>query len=194
MPISYIHKAIFIHVPKTGGQSVSAMLGIPKGSKKHFYQEGLTHLTLPMVQDIIDVSDMYAFIFVRNPYDKIVSEYAWRMQNIRSKVFNEPTRNRMSFTDYMELLLSRWDNLVEPHREKAHVLPQVTFLEDGIDVYRYENFNEECIRLGKRLGINNNVPHVNKGTNIPAHTDRTIEITRELYAEDFETFGYDNLT
>ena len=190
MPISFKHRAIFIHIPKTGGQSISKYLDIPKGSPKHYYWEGLTHLKLSMIKE--NIEGYYIFTFVRNPYDRILSEYHWRMKNIMSVVYNEPTRQRMSFPDYMELLLSRWDNLVPEHREKAHVLPQVEFIEEGMDVYRYEHFEDECKRLAKKLNIIGPIPFVNKGHYKAQHTERTREITRILYEDDFRELGYDD--
>lgn len=191
MPISYDLKTVFVHIPKTGGQSVSALLGITKGSIANFYYEGRTHLTLPMIKEMQDVEGYYAFTFVRNPYNKIISEYNWRMRNIHSVVYNEPTRERMSFTEYMETLLQRWDNLVPAWREKAHVMPQVSFLEPGMDVFRFERFEEDCEELKSILGIDRKTPHVNIGSYKTKHTPRTIEITRMLYEEDFKALGYD---
>ena len=193
MPISYNYNAIFVHIPKTGGQSVSSMLKIPKGSMAHFYWEGRTHLTLPMLENEynVDVSDKYIFTFVRNPYTKILSEWAWRMRNITSVIYNEPTRNVTDFPEYMETLLERWDKLVEPHREKAHVIPQVDFLDERVNVFRYENFQEDCQYIMDHLGIEGYVPKVNVGRYTAKHTKRTIEITRMLYEIDFKALNYD---
>ena len=191
MPISYSHKTVFVHIPKTGGQSVSKLLDIPKGSPKHFYFEGLTHLTLPMIKERANVEGFYVFTFVRNPYEKILSEYNWRMRNRHALTYNEPTRDLMDFPQYMETLLSRWDKLVYPWREKAHVMPQHTFLEPDIDVFRYEQFEEGCETLKEMLNITGPVPKVNVGHYDTKHTKRTLEITRELYADDFKIFNYD---
>ena len=191
MPISYSLKTVFVHIPKTGGQSVSSLLGITKGSMANFYFEGRTHLPLSMIRDMQDIEGYYVFTFVRNPYDKIISEYNWRMRNIHSIVYNEPTRKRMGFEQYMETLLSRWDKLVEPWNEKAHVMPQISFLEPGMDVFRFERFEEDCEKLKEILGIERKTPHVNAGSYKTKHTPRTIEITRMLYEEDFKALNYD---
>jgi hypothetical protein len=191
MPISFTHNCVFIHIPKTGGQSISKLLGIPKGSHKHYYAEGLTHLTLPMIEEKVDVSGKYIFTFVRDPYDKIKSEYAWRMRNRHSQVYNEPTRKQIDFPEYMELLLSRWDKLVPAWREKAHVMPQVSFLDPRVNVFRFEEFKESCEVLMRMFGIDGPIPYVNKGHSLPKHTERTKEITRILYEEDFKRFRYE---
>lgn len=198
MPLSKQHKALFIHIPKTGGQSISKMLGIQKGLVQNLYAEGLTHLTLPMIEQRMDIEGYYIFMFVRNPYDKVRSEYRWRMNNRSAAIFNEPTRNHMSFEQYMELLLERWpvimNDSIDPdhkrHREICHVIPQTYYLDGRIEIYKHDDFENECRRLQEKLGLSVPIPHVNKGHNLPQHTKRTLEITRELYKEDFETFDY----
>lgn len=190
MPISHELKTVFIHVPKTGGQSISKMLGIPKGTPRNYYWEGLTHLRLSAIRDRENIEGYYTFMFVRNPYDKILSEYNWRMKNRHAITYNEPTREYMEFSEYMETLLERWDKLTPHWREKAHIVPQWMFYEDGMDVFKYEQFSEECEKIKARLGLNVETPRVNVGHYSTAHTDRTIDIVNELYKEDFERFDY----
>lgn len=191
MPISFKHKAVFVHIPKTGGQSVSKMLGIPRNSPQNYYWEGLTHLPLKTIKEQVDIEDFYVFTFVRNPYDKILSEYNWRMRNRHAIVYNEPTRNFMEFPQYMETLLSRWNNLSSKWREKAHVMPQHMFLEDDMDVFRYEQFKEGCETLKDMFDIIGPTPKVNVGHYTTKHTERTLEITRMLYEDDFKMLNYD---
>ena len=190
MPIDTKHNAVFVHIPKTGGKTVSAILGLRAGDRRVYYADELTHMNIFHLRERLNIDGMYAFAFVRNPYTKILSEYNWRMRNISSFVFNEPTRQKMPFTEYMELLIDRWPWMT-PYRERAHVLPQYTFIDNTVNVYRYEDFVSECERLKLRLGINKNTPHINKGARKPEHTARTIEIVNTLYAEDFKRFGYE---
>jgi len=96
----------------------------------------------------------------------------------------------MEFSEYMETLLERWDKLTPHWREKAHIVPQWMFYEDGMDVFKYEQFSEECEKIKARLGLNVETPRVNVGHYSTAHTDRTIDIVNELYKEDFERFDY----
>jgi hypothetical protein len=174
------------------------MLGIGKGIRQNYYAEELTHLNIFQLEKHIDLIDKYIFTFVRDPYTKILSEYNWRMRNRSSVIFNEPTRQQLSFIEYMELLVDRWEGITSGedganykyYRTKAHVLPQHTFIDDRVEVYRYEDYDSECKRLMKRLGISNNVQRVNIAKYKTQHTQRTIEITNTLYAEDFKVFGY----
>ena len=205
MPISLTHKAIFIHIPKTGGQSVSQMIGLKQYENVSTCYWGvkdglvLTHLTISQLKSRFDISGFYVFAFVRDPYTRILSEYNWRMRN--RAAFEEPTGSFMGFVDYCELLHSKWERLMnDPDMNNVkitniqHVRPQSGYVDDDVEIYRYENFTNECLRVRDRLGISRDVQKRNVGSYNTQHTDRTIEITNELYADDFRKFGYSMTT
>lgn len=192
MPISYKHKAVFVHIPKTGGQSVSSMLSIAKHSVPNLYAQYLTHLSIDLIEKRADITGKYIFTFVRDPYTKILSEYDWRMRNRHSIIYNEPTDQLMSFPEYMDRLYYRWPMLDDVnHHEKAHILPQHVFIDERVDVYRFENFAADWKKVTEILGVPYKMKHVNRGPQHKQHTKRTIEIVNELYAEDFKQFGYE---
>lgn len=191
MPISHEHKAIFVHIPKTGGQSVSKMLGIKKGVDNYYnYDSGeeRTHFTVHMMPKL----DYYKFAFVRNPYTRIISEYQHRMKNIN--VFHEPTNYKTNFVHYCRMLSHRWDKIESvDHFRKSHVIPQHMFVNNSVETYRFEDFENECKRLCDRLGIVRKVPKTNASEYTCEHTEETIEITNRLYRKDFERFGYETM-
>ena len=94
MPISHTENIIFIHIPKTGGGSIEKSLGIfgedNNGSlnpnlnilygKKN--NRLLQHLTISEIKEIKnkEYKKYKKITFVRNPFDKLLSEYFWRIQ------------------------------------------------------------------------------------------------------------------
>lgn len=94
MPISNKYKTIFVHIPKTGGAAIEKTLGIfgsdNNGCLNPNYEilygksdhQILHHLKLNEIKDIKkkEFKDFKLVSFVRNPYDRIVSEYLWRLQ------------------------------------------------------------------------------------------------------------------
>tara|TARA_B100000131_G_scaffold119949_1_gene116920 strand:+ start:141 stop:839 length:699 start_codon:yes stop_codon:yes gene_type:complete len=94
MPISHAENIIFIHIPKTGGGSIEKSLGIfgedNNGSlnpnlnilygKKN--NKLLQHLTISEIKAIKnkEYKTYKKITFVRNPFDKLLSEYFWRIQ------------------------------------------------------------------------------------------------------------------
>ena len=178
------------------------MLGIQKHDLSQWYgrevrdgqawKDGfvVTHMRIVDIKKRIDISDYYVFAFVRDPYTRIVSEYNWRMRN--RAAFEEPTGKLMSFESYCELLHRDWDRIMDNPNvtERQHVTPQHVYVDEDVDLYRFENFAEECEKIKKRLGITGETPRVNWGGYATKHTERTKEITRILYGEDFKTFNY----
>ena len=94
MPILHSAKIIFVHIPKTGGGSIEKSLGI-YGSDNNgnltpdlsilygkYKNKFLQHLTISEIKErnIKDFESYKKISFVRNPYDKIISEYLWRIQ------------------------------------------------------------------------------------------------------------------
>ena len=94
MPICHAENIIFIHIPKTGGGSIEKSLGIfgedNNGSlnpnlnilygKKN--NKLLQHLTISEIKGIKnkEYKTYKKITFVRNPFDKLLSEYFWRIQ------------------------------------------------------------------------------------------------------------------
>ena len=200
MPISIEHKAVFIHIPKTGGRAVSKLMGITKDVRANLYHKELTHLTLPMIEERINVDGFYVFAFIRDPYARIISIYNWRMRNYWSPDFQEPIAAFVSFDYFMEILLERWDSLSNVWNARCLVIPQVDYLtDDRINIFRYENIQSECDILKRMFRIKKPLEQVNVSSDyrtcfhstLPSHTERTKEITRMLYAEDFKQLNYD---
>ena len=94
MPISHSAKIIFVHIPKTGGGTIERTLGIfgednngnlnPNHSILYgrYKNKYLQHLTISEIKELKqkEYNSYRKISFVRNPYDKMVSEYLWRIQ------------------------------------------------------------------------------------------------------------------
>src|SRR5689334_15820095 len=93
-----VRQVVFIHVPKTGGTSIERLLGLERPeclwspspmaglapadrTPQHFtWRELRPHLPPGLA------ASGFKFAFVRNPWDRFLSEYAWR----RQWYFNRP--------------------------------------------------------------------------------------------------------
>ena len=82
MPLFHDKKICHIHIPKTGGTSVINYFRMPKNLDSMFGMDGnseRSHFSQLEIQEICDISDYFKFVFIRNPWDRLASEFAWRM-------------------------------------------------------------------------------------------------------------------
>jgi len=103
MPIFHEHKALQVHIPKTAGTTISHILGLKRELSKSptyqkeylFGEQGLRkhgtpyqHMTFSEICEEVkaEVLDEYfKFTFVRNPWDRLVSELFW-INSQRAKI------------------------------------------------------------------------------------------------------------
>ena len=71
--ISHTHNFIFIHIPKTGGSSVDSVL--KKYVRRFVLHEYLYPNVVHKAEKRNGFLNYFSFCFVRNPWDKIVSQY-----------------------------------------------------------------------------------------------------------------------
>ena len=94
-------KCIFIHIPRTGGSSISTALSQRKKEGERFenrakQKQDKIHFTVEQAQKKfgLDVWNEYlTFAFVRNPWDRLVSQYQWRVAKGERMLQNETSKN-----------------------------------------------------------------------------------------------------
>ena len=170
-------------------------MGFVSRFENKYQTGGLQHLLAWQVREEVG-SDIfnayYKFAFVRNPWDRIVSQFAYIQQRPDLMDFLGMTSDT-EFKAYLELI-----------RRKEHVqwMPQVRFLldQDGsmlVDhIGRLETFNEDCVKIFDALGVyTDRLPgHVNRSTRKPFssyYSDcESIDMVAKLFAEDINFLGY----
>ncbi len=204
--ISYSHKCIFVHIPKTGGTSLSDIvwprhkrvesdlwMGFVDDYHNKYQTGGLQHLRATQIrQEVGDAvfEEFYKFAIVRDPWDKAVSQYAFmkKRQDLRDFI---GMKEGDTFKAYLSLI-----------QKRAHVqwMPQRDFLYDDsgrlmVDfVGRFESFDDDVRGILAHLGIGGiEIPHMNKSMRRDLsnyYDDEALEVVRSLYQADIETFGY----
>lgn len=202
--ISRKFKTVFVHIPKTAGQSIESvfleahgltwetraeLLLYPnndpaKGPERlaHLYaQEYLSYGYLTENE----FRDFFKFSIVRNPYSRIVSAFNFRphdFKQIREFVESARDDNRNDF--------------------RRHVTPQVKFLTNDVNgtivvdnIIRYEDLSRDIPRLFRNIfGKNIDLPHKNAAKQIKISVESLsgsdINFINEFYKEDFETLAY----
>jgi hypothetical protein len=148
-------------------------------------EKALQHLTYAEIESKVDVKNYFKFSFVRNPFERLVSEYFWRKKNgdILSETFVE-------FVDQVVL-----KNLMTD----KHLLPQHLFLEDNngkliMDfVGHFENLYTDFSMLCEKLKINASIEKIHSSKDYDYrdyYVDHTKKLVGEMYSQDLKLFNY----
>ena len=168
----------------------------------------LDHLSLLYIKSRLNnniFSSYYKFCFVRNPYDRIVSEYFWKIKDNDTRL-GINCRNT-SFKDFVFHIKGKFNNLLNlPHYEVSHFIPQYMFVCDENDnlmvdlVMKYENgLDNEFVKLLDIMGINvpvdfslpkNNTTRSRRKKYTEYYDKETQDIIYDLYQKDFDLFDY----
>lgn len=200
MPVQYNKKVIFIHIPKTGGQSIYEPLEMRGGPNTYSgYQQA--HLTANELRNVLGTKMFNSYTklsVVRNPYDRLVSEYFYIQQRMSSGsggYIKELKGHDVSFEDLVKNL-AKIDLYEHPQCQRARFLPQKEFIysNDALVVdklFRFENWQE--IEKYMKENYNSDIPHKNKSEHdsyMHYYNPETLAIVNDLYKEDFKAFDY----
>jgi hypothetical protein len=199
----------FIHIAKTGGQSIAAVAKeygkLNWGMNDSGYGRGvMCHNLLSFVNtselNNDEAKNMYDwFMVVRNPYHRLLSKY--NMLDERSEDCNTYIKRILdsipSFDHFIPYFVESTTNAVQEVHHWPHIMPQYKYLEPqyNINVLHYENLNTEFNQLMKQYGYN--IPldiKYNTSHTLASLTDLsldTILYINRVYAKDFELFGYE---
>lgn len=216
--ISKLDNCLFVHIPKVAGQSIESVFltraGLQWSQREAFLLKpntnpefGPPRLAHLMAKEYVELgyvteqtfSQLYRFSFVRNPWQRILSEYLYRGYSCSFKQFllkQFPKPNSDNYTTGEDLY--------------RHVMPQAEFVCDGqgrllVDfVGRFENIAADFARVSKVItGVELVLPHKNKTKSNfldllkqkPRHyteyyCNKTQKFVENYYAQDIELFDY----
>jgi hypothetical protein len=142
-----------------------------------------------------------SFAVVRNPYQRLVSDFLWHAAPPRSRFHSIETFLREIPRD----MDWRWDDLIRGVSQETanlliHVRPQTQYLHDATgrllvdDVLRFENLGEELDRLLEPLGLTSSFVRPPRPRRLSDHLGPDeIRLINEIYALDFERFAYQRI-
>lgn len=194
-------KCIFIHIPKCAGTSVEQFLKDNNQNEIDFLgtykNRSLHHLTsyeLLMILRKKIFSKYYRFSIVRNPYERLLSEYYWTPIN---GIGYKSGGSKKTFLDYVAKVVRQKDFFSNIYND--HFMPQYNYLfyKNKLlinNIFKYESLELVIPYLRKKFSIIRDFPMLNKrGENIEKE-DWTIEekeLIYNIYQKDFIFFNYD---
>ena len=188
MLISHTHRFIFIHIPRTGGTSLTNLLCSDWSDVKRI---GAQHASAHHNHTEIQAWPSYrTFTFVRNPWARL---YSWFQ-------LLQKLNPQHSFT--LEQFLREQDpSRSQASQDNGFYFNQLDYLRDPQGnlvtdfIGRYENYQQDVGRLLELLDIPAAmpIPHLNT-TEGPDYRSQYTHAARELVAErcseDIAHFGY----
>jgi len=193
-------KLVFMHIPKNAGTTIENI------GREHGYNWGrfdknnlknipinlnCSYWHIPpknLSKDYYNINP--SFTVVRNPYDRIISEYNYRSKMIRTK----PTKEKLNLFIKKHLNNEFKENIFD-----CHLIPQVNYINGANidDILYFENLSSDFSKLSKKynLGFELN-QHTNKSSSIPGAVTRkdlnheSIHLIQKFYHGDFKKFGY----
>ena len=213
MIISHGRKFIFVHIPKTGGTSLSLALEAKamkddiligdtpkaKNRRKRIKDAQVSgrlwkHARLTDIYGLVtqeQIERYLVFTIVRNPWDRIVSYYHWLKMQKFDHTAVEIAKNN-SFTGFLA-------DPATQHSLNNDAARYYVSDRDGIercDMYlRMEHLPEDAGRLGGNLGVKlADLPHDNRSkrdSDYAGYYDAESQnIVHAAFADDIERFEY----
>jgi len=127
-------------------------------------------------------NDYFTFSFVRNPWDRVLSDYFWHLREggHKQKPFNRD--------DFLHHIKTGAD----------HPWSQWWMISDGEKVIvdfvgKFEDIKKDWPVVAKKLGVSPDLPHRNKTKHLSYwhyYDDETKKAVAERFKDDIEHFGY----
>ena len=201
---------VFIHISKTGGQSITAsMKDLPELKLQDDSHRHILHYEKHLREDY------FSFAFVRNPWDRMVSRFFYRQKKAQSARphskprFQKHCNKDASFEDFM---LNPDPYKIKPKftdKWLAKLADDTDFLWDNcldwitddsgeimVDfIGRFENLEEDFLAVQKLVGFSTKLPHLNKCSNDQKkywefYTAEARDMIAEKFSRDIAAFGY----
>lgn len=171
-------KLLFVHIPKTGGTSIKNLINDdwnrkwPMGHDPYFELQKM---------NLIDDS-IFKFSVVRNPYTRAFSYYKhYLVQNNSNK----------SFEDFLNMIRIKQGTVYTPmiiYNQSFYVydlngqcsLSKIYYFEKLTDLEKDLNVNLPVLRKG----------NYNKTEFLNSYNQKTINLVKHIYLEDFINFDY----
>jgi hypothetical protein len=195
----------FVHIPKTGGTSIeNAMFPghnfCSSPDYEHLYgwdaEYGwLNHLTLKEMRKLCSVffvKKPTVFAVVRNPWDRLVSEFAWKRFKRKAGITFAQFVRRLYKRDCYEL--ERYYR--DPLAFKQHLKPQHEYIlsDYPIEVLRFESLQMDFNRILSKMGMGRILLPILRESKrkhyCQYYTPESMNMVYEIYQKDIDLFNF----
>lgn len=178
---------LFVHIPKAGGTSIerflaaSGQIALLHGRKIRGMNMTPQHIHAAIYEKILPEQFYdYSFCVVRNPFDRLASEYIMR------------DASEHSFDDWVSNIFKEY--AADPFIHDNHIRPQSEFLLPSIEVFRFEDGIRNILsRVALHLDLEPPTGDVHQRKSPPTQitaSEETLRLIEDFYAVDLKAFGY----
>jgi hypothetical protein len=202
MVINNEYKFIFIHVPKAAGTSLTRVLQALKGNSFKLLAR-TKHETLGEFisnwknrcdpSTVENPETFFRFAFVRNPWVRMHSFYTY-LKEMRPRHEIDSVK---SFKDFLQQSCDpeSWINTLHSMRPQLDYFATSSGMLEMDFVGHYEFLQEDLSRISSEIGINIQIPHLNKSSGSDTDYRKSfdkdmVEIVYSRFKDDIEKFGY----
>lgn len=198
-------KTLFIHIPKTAGQSVITyfldlhnlswekrhLLHVKRNEDMSQGSPQVTHFTineyktyLPKQKSFEGFDGLKIFTIVRNPYSRFWSEYNFFWKGII-------TWDTFCTEKFQESIK---DNFDSGRDAKRHIKPQHEFFNEGTRILRFENLQDDFANMCNVFKLRHRpLKLVNSSKSVDyreVYDSEKLEFVYSRYKKDFELLSY----
>ena len=223
VPVYRNHRVAHIHIPKTAGTAIErqfAELGDMHWDSSSWYGRIRRpdrwyedqHLTLCELRQLSlgNVRGLNVFAVVRNPYQRLISDYLWRLDLVAAKHATDltmfesfaamvaaiPRDLAHNFSRYITVADHGHANLLIHLRPQWHyVCDAVGSPDHEVEVVQFETMQRDLEPLYLRWGVASRLPRQQPlPWNLAEYyTDESLAVVNAVYDRDFEWFGYERI-
>lgn len=173
--IIHTHKAIHIHISKCAGQSVERAFGQAIG--QHHLKPAIVKLIGQGKWD-----DYYKFTFVRNPWDRLVSLYHFRLKRMRHLIKGR------SFDTWLREVFKEYHPKIHQH---YWISENDKLVVDFVG--KFESIQADFAAVCSKIGACVSLGHLNKSKHnhyASYYNAESREFVQKACSKDIEMFGY----
>lgn len=188
--ISHSKKFIFVHITKTGGTSID--IALQKYTERTKTHQSILEMKEEAAKNF-ELNNYFKFCFVRNPWDKMVSQYFYiKKKTTYGKSFEDFIIDFKSTPNDWNFNSTNFPVCYQPVQKKWICGDKGEILMDFIG--RFENLQEDFGTICDKIDLPKlELPHINStnhGHYSKYYNKETREIVSQKFSEDIECFGY----
>lgn len=190
-----VSSALFIHIAKCAGTSVKQALAPLDNVYCRNMEGGLVHCQEGMeyrYRPVHELEPEWTFTIVRHPFARLASCWAiWNYRRIEGMTVDHAIyiASKDAFCDLGQ------DSLSSDFQLWLHTRPAIWCNIQQAELFRFENIEQEWVRIQHKLGVDNELPRENQGVPHQHYSEILTKVQRdrlaELYRQDLDFLGYE---